>query len=322
MKCYEDALRHYNTRPVPPRSKKWKEMPDSARPLKRTGNTQKGIHMMENGTIYYRLYDTQIMTLFPRRPDGSALIEMRYCNSTTTNKFMSDFGLWYSALLTTEGKHVRVPVVQTKYYGSGEGYGLSATLVFDKDDRLIVDESWHAPIYTKVMSEDDKAQSKHIVSQLDTLFTLSTFRLADFKANATIDNDKGAPFSNGSGNYYNPSPTEALNDYIANQRFDTDILHEEEFIKLAMEAGQHIFDVLASKRCYAANCISDSWQRREYPKRAASLDAKRDEIINAITPEDYVKSFKSAIMRMFKVGGNARKDWGQFREKLPTNWFA
>jgi hypothetical protein len=322
MKSYEQALKHYNSRPVPPRSKKWKAMPDNARPLKRTGDTQKGIHMCEDGTIYYRLYDTNIMTLHPRHPDGSALIEMRYCNSPTTNKFMSDFGLWYGSLLTTEDKHVRVPDVQTRYDGIGKGYGLSATLVFDKDDRLIVNESWHAPIYTYGISQDDKLQRKHIVKQLDTLFTLTMFRLADFKANAEITNDLGAPFSNGSGNYYNPSPTEVLKDYIAQQRYSTDILHEGEFIKLAMDAGQHIFDVLASKRCYAAGCITASWERIKYPERAASLDGKRNEIIEAVTPEDYVKSFKSAILRMFNLTGSARKDWGQFRESLPTKWYA
>jgi hypothetical protein len=322
MKSYEQALKHYNSCVTPPRSKKWKAMPDNARPLKRTGDTQKGIHMREDGTIYYRLYDTNIMTLHPRRPDGSALIEVRYCNSPTTNKFMSDFGLWYSTLLTTEGKHVRVPAVQTQYYGSGKSYGLSATLVFDKDDRLIVNESWHAPIYTKVMSEDDKLQRKHIVKQLDTLFTLTMFRLAGFKANATIDSDLGAPFSNGSRSYYITSPTKVLEDYIAQQRYNTDILHNEEFIKLAMDAGQHIFDVLASTRCFKADCIIPAWERKNKTKWAAQNDAQAQQIIEAVTPEDYVKSFKSAIMRMFKIGGNARKDVGQFREKLPTKFYA
>lgn len=320
MKSYEDALRHYNSRPVPPRSKKWKEMADNARPLKRVGESQKGIHMREDGAIYYRLYDTNIMTLHPRKPDGTALIEMRYCNSPTTNNFMSDFGLWYGALLTTEDKHVRIPAVQTRY--SGRGYGLSATLVFDKDNKLIVPQSWHAPIYTKIMSEDDKAQRKHITQQLDTLFTLTMFRLADFKTNAEITADHGAPFRNGSGNYYNPSPVEKLQDYVTGARFSTDILHNEEFIKLAMNAGQHIFDVLASKRCYAAECIMSIWERKNYPERVAAQDAMRDEIIEAVTPEDYVKSFKSAILRMFRVGGNARKDWGQFRETLPNKWVA
>ena len=89
-----------------------------------------------------------------------------------------------------------------------------------------------------------------------------------------------------------------------------------------MEAGQHIFDVLASKRCFKAECISYAWVRTQHPKMAARLDAQAREIIEAVTPEDYVKSFKSTILRMFRVGGNARKDWGQFREKLPTNWFA
>lgn len=320
MKSYEDALRHYNTRPVPPRSKKWKEMADNARPLRKTGDTQKGIHMMEDGTIYYRLYDTNIMTLHPRHADGSALIEMRYCNSPTTNNFMQDFGLWYGYQATTEGKNVYVPAVQTGY--NGRGYGLSATLVYDKDNKLIVSESWHAPIYTKVMSEDDKAQRKYIVRQLDTLFTLSTFRLADFKANATIDSDKGAPFSNGSGNYYKPSTVEDLKNYVAEQRYSTDILHEGEFIKLAMDAGQHVFDVLASKRCYAADCISYAWARKNNPELAARDDAQAREIIEAVTPEDFVKSFKDTVLRTFRVGGNARKDWGQFREKLPSNWIS
>lgn len=318
MKSYEDALRQYNSRPVPPRSKTWKAMPDNARPLKRTSESQKGIHMREDGAIYYRLYETNIMTLHPRHADGSALIEMRYCNSNTTNNFMQDFGLWYGYQATTEGKNVYVPAVQARY--SGRGYGLSATLVFNRDNKLIVNESWHAPIYTKVMSQDDKKQRKHITQQLDTLFTLVMFRLADFKANATINHDYGAPFSSGSGSYYHPSPVEALKNYTAEQRRNIDILHNEEFINLAMNAGQHIFDVLASKRCYAAGCITNAWDRTKRPELAARFDAERDEIVRAVTPEDYVKSFKSSILRMFNLTGSARKDWGQFRESLPRKW--
>jgi hypothetical protein len=160
------------------------------------------------------------------------------------------------------------------------------------------------------------------MKQLDTLFTLSTFRLADFKANATVDNDKGAPFTNGGHNYYSTTTVQTLQDYVTEQRMSLDILHEGEFIKLCMDAGQHIFDVLASKRCYAAECISYAWARKHDPELAARDDAQAREIIDAVTPEDFVKSFKATVLRMFRIGGNARKDWGQFRESLPSKWYA
>lgn len=312
MQSYAQALSLYNSRPVPPRSKKWKEMADNARPLRRTGDTAKGIHMTSEGVIYFRLYDTNLVTLYPPQADGTYRVECRWYDSQTTRNFMSDFGLYYTYLLTTDDTRVSVPLVPLSRP--------CADLTFTADDKLIVSRSWHADIYTAVSNADDRQRRREFKAKLDTLTTLAMFKLENYRANVKIEQDYGRPFA---GGWRLPDSVRELerkvNDikYSTRNRDPEDFdFNDPEFIEKLLDAGQGVFDVLASKRAYAADCFYS-----RYRSNNDVLKQQQQQIVNDITPEDFSKSLHNKLLSLFNLKkGSDRKAWGQFQATLPTKF--
>lgn len=321
MKSYEQALDRYTKAYQPPRSKKWKEMADNARPLGRVGEYHKSIHKTADGVIYYRLYDTNILTLHPRDTNGEYKVEFRYYQSQTTDKFIYDYGLYCDDLRTTEDKIARVPRVHT-----WAGHSPTATLTLDANDKLIVSKSSHLPIYTAVMSDDDKVGKKMLKEKLEPLVTLAMFKLADYKANVSLDVDLGAPFSGATwGRRYAPNAVVDLERYAQNKRITIgeidEYLADPEFVEMFMAASQVMFDVLASKRVYAADGFFDDWSVKKNPELIEKRERIQAEVVASITPEDFRKTVFNRMVGLFKVENNGRKDWGQFKESLPRKWY-
>ena len=184
MKTYENALSHYNNCQAPTkRAKQWLRKPDNARYLTRSGDTHKSIHKTNDGTIYYRLYNTDIATFYPADEQGHYKVVMNYYNSQTTDNFMYKFGLRYSHnIQTTAGDTVVIPQVPAR----GD-FDHSAVLFFDEDWRLVKERSKHRDIYTYKSSEEDKAKRKVFKEKLDTLITLACINIGQYKENVTID---------------------------------------------------------------------------------------------------------------------------------------
>ena len=318
MQSYAQALALYNSRPIPPRSKKWKEMADNARPLRRTGDTAKGIHMTSDGVIYFRLYDTNIATLYPPQVDGTYRVECRWYDSQTTRGFMSDFGLYYTWLLTTDDTRVSIPLVPSSHLSSRP----CADLTFTANDKLIVSRSWHADIYTATSTPEDKQRRKDFKAKLDTLTTLAMFKLENYRANARLEADYGRPFA---GGWRNPQSLLALEVHIRDGRYrsDTDAedydFDDSGFIEKLLEAGQGVFDVLASKRAYAEDLFD--YAHRRNPEMQQQIADRKRQIISDITPEDFSKSLHNKLLSLFNLKkGSDRKAWGQFQPTLPNNY--
>ena len=314
MISYAQALSLYNSRPIPPRSKKWKEMADNARPLRRTGDTAKGIHMTAEGVIYFRLYNTNIAKLYPPQADGTYRVECRWYDSQTTRNFMSDFGLYYTYLLTTDDTRVYTPLVPLSRP--------CADLTFTADDKLIVSRSWHADIYTAVSNADDKQRRREFKAKLDTLTTLAMFKLENYRANATLEDNYGKPFS---GGWRNPQSLLALEVHIRDGRYRSNTeaedfdFNDSEFIEKLLDAGQGVFDVLASKRAYAEGLFD--YVNRRNPDLQQQIADKKRQIINDITPEDFSKSLHNKLLSLFNLKqGSDRKAWGQFQPSLPRKF--
>lgn len=314
MQSYAQALELYNSRPVPPRSKKWKEMADNARPLKRTGDTAKGIHMTADGVIYYRLYNTNIATLYPPQADGTYRVECRWYDSQTTRSFMSDFGLYYTNLLTTDDTRVCLALVPTSRP--------CADLTFTADDKLIVSRSSHADIYTAVSSAEDKQRRKEFKAKLDTLTTLAMFKLENYRTNVRLDADYGRPFGR---SYYAPKSLLDLEKLIRDARYTTSDLAEDfdfdnqEFIEHVLAAGQGVFDILASKRAYNESLLARYY--RPTPEELQDVRNKQQQIIEGVTPEDFSKSLHNKLLSLFNLKrGSDRKAWGQFQATLPSKF--
>jgi len=319
MISYAEARAVYNTRPVPPRSKKWKEMPDNARPLTRTGDTHKGIHMTDNGTIYYRLYDTKIAILHKPDPiNGTYVVECNWYDSITTRKFMYDFGLYYTWLETTDGERVSIPQVPTAYASP------NAHLLFDSNNKLDITRSRHAEIYTATSTPEDKQQRADFRQKIDTLLTLAMFKLDHYKRQATVERDYGRPFSSG---YRQPESIRDLESYVVAVRYDEKSrgveidLNDQEFIEHLLAAGQGVLDVLVNRRMYEADAYV-GWYAIKNPEAKLEKEAKQRQIIEDVTPEDFRKSFVNKLLSLFNIKqGTARTAWGQFQKTLPRKFY-
>ncbi len=313
MRSYIDALHHYNARTTPPRSKKWRAMPDNAKPLVRVGDTHKSIHMTNEGVIYYKLYNTNIATFYPPNADGEYLVECRYYHSVTTNKFMNDHRLTYTVLTASDNSHVRVP------YVSNHKEEISASLVFNADHKVIVSKSRHLDVYTKVTSPEDRAQRRELMAELDTLVTLCGLRLEQYRADVTLEEAYGAPFMR---TYHQPVQINLFNHLMDNlhyrkQREGTPIdVNDKEFVATVLDLGQGVFDILASSRAY------DKDGAFVYRAQFMNHNA-RQEAVNSVTLEDFKRSLYSRLLKGFKLNvGSARKAWGQFMPTLPRKMYA
>ena len=313
MRSYNDALRHYNQLTTPPRSKKWRAMPDNAKPIVRVGDSHKSIHMTSEGVIYYKLYDTKITTFYPPNADGEYLVECRFYNSVTTNKFMNDNGLSYTVLTASDNSTVRVPYVPT---GKAP---LSASLVFNARDKLIVSKSHHPDVYTSVTSPEDRAQRRELMAELDVLITLCGLKLEQYRADVTLEEAYGAPFMS---RHRQPVQINLFNHLMDNlhyrkQRDGTPIdVNSKEFVDTVIDLGQGVFDILASSRAYERDGTFS------YRAQFMNHNARRD-AINSVTPEDFKRSLYNRLLKGFKLDkGSARKVWGQFMPRLPRKMYA
>jgi hypothetical protein len=319
MRSYREALEHYLSRPVPPRSKVWKKMPDNARPLQRTAYTHYGIHKRnDDQAIVYRLYQTNVCTIYPPNADGNTLYEYRYYDSPLTNNFIWTNTLHCYRLTTTEGKEVCVPYVHADA-PYGQQVAPTAKLMMDKAKRLIVDQSWHADIATRVSTTEDKAKRKELAKQLDGFMMLIGLRIEQYRANCTLDSKYGAPFM---GSYEQPPSirdapdSRELEDYIEDM---SKILDNHDLLEQLVDMGQGVFDILASTRAYDDGLLGYYAHRN---RAIEKIQEDKQLVIRAVNTEDFLKAYRSRLQKLVGIKeGSGFKIHGQFRESIPRKWY-
>lgn len=332
MISYSRALEVYNNSKAPKRSNTWLSMPDSARYLHNVRATHYGIHKTADGAIYFRLYSTNLVTLYPPNENGEYRVDVRYVHTQTTRKFMWWWGLDYDNLNTNDGRCVAVPYVGVTHWRDGDP---TAKLMFDASDKLIVDKSWHEQIYTKVSSAEDKVQRKMIRQAIKNLVTLNEFRLHTFKENCQVHQYLGQPFGTsyrnmpmGIGNLESHIKYALRDNAMRDNGYDLSQFdfNDNKFIELFMDAGQDVFNILASHRVYSAGLFK--WVSRWNKTQAEIQDMDRKQIeervpvINEISGEELNKAFVNRLLSLFGVKeGTALKDRGQFPNKLPNKWY-
>ena len=324
MKSYNEALAHYDSIATPPRSKKWKPevMPDNGKPLRRVGETHMAIHKRDDGVIYYRLYDTHIVTLYPPNADGTERRTFKYVGTQTTTQFMFDYGLHCYSVTMDDGTEARIPYVANGRWAQNDL--ITADLVFNTNNQVIRSRSSHKDVYTMVSSPDDKLKRKEFKQRLESLITLASFNIASLIDNVTIDGNWGAPFGT---QYSEPRELIAIKQYI---RAYGASLDDNEFIQKFMEGVQGAFDVYASKVVYNGGGynytsfwhINDPAERDKAEQQyKAELLAKRDEIVRNIDDKSFRKSLTNMLMTSANLKtGSVKKPWGQFMPKLPVKW--
>ena len=320
MKTYENALSHYNNCQAPTkRAKQWLRKPDNARYLTRSGDTHKSIHKTNDGTIYYRLYNTDIATFYPADEQGHYKVVMNYYNSQTTDNFMYKFGLRYSHnIQTTAGDTVVIPQVPAR----GD-FDHSAVLFFDEDWRLVKERSKHRDIYTYKSSDEDKAKRKVFKEKLDTLITLACINIGQYKENVTTDSALGASFMKP---YDLPQSIRLFEAYVSAQRFlelDTEVSNPE-FVNRFINMSQSVFDILASNKVareHGKNGVYLGAGWRETPDALADKEEKRWDIAQAVTVDAFKKSLVNRLMDIYGIKiGTKSVAWGQFMPSIPRKY--
>lgn len=331
MKCYADAVNHYDAITKPPRSKKWKPDTeagrDNGKPLRRTSETHMSIHKRDNdGSIYYKLYDTIVATFYPPQADGTERRTFKYVATQTTEAFMSSYFLHFGNVVMDDGTEARIPY--TPHGGWRDNDKLTADLVVNSCGQVVRSRSSHKDVYTMVSSADDKLKRKEFKKRLESLITLATFNMVSLQANCQLDCQYGEPF----GTAYNePRELSSLKRYIRLQGAD---LEDEVFIGMFMPAVQGAFDVYASKLAY----IAGGWDWGNYywegntrltdeegQARKAEHEKQKEQIrlntLANITPEGFTKSLTNMLLTAAQIkAGTVKKPWGQFMPKLPYRW--
>lgn len=323
MHSYHSALARYlSCEPLNNRAKKWLAKPHEARPLHSRRHDWKSIHRTPEGVIYFQFWKTHLATFQPPGVDGSYQVILQHYESPTTQGFECQYHICYDTMTAQDGKAACLPYV----------HGTKTYLWFDEDDRLIRERSQHAPVYTNVLGEKDKAKRALIKAQLGDLVTLMQFRLPQFKEHIVIDHGLGAPF--GGATYRGRSGQGAkeidrLKEVLKGKDVMSFDFRNAEFIDAAVGAAQDVMNILASKRCYKEDVIGDTLWASASPTYVANHAAKearirpiRDKILDAITPEEFGKSYMARLLDVFGAKPTGKKDVGQFPMTLPLKWVA
>jgi len=326
MRSYQQALKHYNDRPQPPRAKYWTQgegKVDNGRPLRRTAEDHMGIYKTDAGVIYYKLYETRVATLYPPEADGTERVVFKYVGTQTTGSFMQNFSLHMWEVQMDDGTKARIPYVENGKWRDNSM--VTADLVFNKEGQVIRSRSWHKDVYTMVSSAEDKAKRKELRAKVEHLITLAMFKLPNLKENVKTEEHLGRPFGTGYGNA--PRNKDMLIRHVNNNGVD---INDNTFIDLFMDSLQDAFNAYASKVCYEAGLfhwgnfwgISDSTARDK-----AMQEFRADQQVQRLLLTDTIDEvgFKKSLTNMLLTASNTKtgtikKPWGQFMPTIPANY--
>jgi hypothetical protein len=227
-------------------------------------------------------------------------------------------------LTTTTNEEVKLPL--NPYY-KDQGKDFSALLVFNKEDKLIVEKSWHADVYKLASTKDDKQTRKAIKEELDAYVTLQLFKLPTLKDNCKLSDSMGAPFGESKLGW---STISTMQDALRNRPLP---LESEAFLRTFDEVAQDCFDMLASKKVYNVGTEGrfdkgslfhrmGSWARSRNPAEADDAQEKADDIVQSITAEEFKKSLTARLMGFAGLSkGTESVPLPQFGKTLPRTYY-
>lgn len=313
---YQQARDQFNKTKKPPRSKKYNEY---QRPLRRVNEShlmlQKDAH-----SYVYKINGVDVVRVFEPNDQGEYEVAVIGLYGTYDIQLQYKFTGYYSGkgVTTTTGDTVRLPL--NPYY-KDQGKDFSALLVFDKEDRLVVEKSWHADIYRLASDEGDKQTRKDIKKELDAYVTLQMFKLPTLKDNCKLEPSMGRPFGESRLGYMLQS---TMKDALCNRPLPLD---STSFIETFDKVAQDCFDMLASKKVHNADSGNlfykiGSWARSRNPAEADDAQEVADDIVASITHEEFKKSLVAKLMSFAGLSkGTESVPLPQFAKTLPRTYY-
>ncbi len=312
MMSYAQVEELYNNTRKPPRSKKYAE---NQRPLRRVGESHLMLQKDPNSYVFKICGIEASRYLTPESPDKFQIAVRGLVTTYDIDAAYKFTGLYSGIKLsTTDGTEVRVPL--NPHYAK-QGKDFSALLTFTNDGLLIVNESWHADIYASRSTDEDKDRRKKLKSDLEAYITLQQFKLPTLKDNCKVSARVGRPFGNAN---LSLGAQAKMFHFL---REDTLPLDLPEFALVFDSIAQSAFDTLASKRIY--NADGQLFYRRwgHDPSDEADKQEKMDDIVQAITPEEFKDSLVGMLMKLAKLdNGSSSIALPQFHNTLPRRYLA
>ena len=313
---YQQAHEQFTNTKKPPRSKKYNEY---QRPLRRVSEShlmlQKDAH-----SYVYKINGVDVVRIYEPNAQGEYEVAVIGLYGTFDIQLQYKFTGYYNGrnLTTTTGDTVRLPL-NPNYQEQGKDF--SALLVFDKEDRLIVDKSWHADIYRLASTKGDKDTRKELKEELDAYVTLQMFKLPTLRDNVRLDANMGRPFGESRLGY---TLQATMRDALANRPLPLD---SQSFMETFDEVAQDCFNMLASKKIYNGEDYNlfhkiSSWARSRNPAEADDAQEKANDIVASITPEEFKKSLVARLMGFAGLSkGTQSVPLPQFSNTLPRTYY-
>jgi hypothetical protein len=222
---------------------------------------------------------------------------------------------------TTLGDRVLVPL-NPHYQDQGKDF--SALLTYNSSHQLIVEKSWHADVYRLASTDDDKATRKALKEELDAYVTLQMFKLPTLKDNFKLDSSMGRPFGESNLGW---SISSSMADAMRNRPLP---LESESFMQTFDEVAQDCFNMLANKKIYNYSdgkygdlyYRSSGWHRQHNPAEADDALEAIDDIVQAVTPDEFKKSLVARLMSFAGLSkGSESVPLPQFSKTLPNTYY-
>ena len=316
MRTYQQVADLFNKTKKPPRSKKYNE---AQRPLRRVSESWLMLQA-DNHSFVYLINGVEIARFFEPNQQGEYEVAVRGLYNTNDINLMWKFTGLYNGMsfTTTLGDTVKVPL-NPRYKDQDKEF--SAYLVFDKEDKLIVEKSWHADIYRLESTADDKQKRKDIKTELDAYVTLQLFKLPTLRENCAPSDSMGRPFGESNLNYVvQQSMTSAMRSLPLP-------LESQSFMESFDKVAQDCFDMLVSKKVYAHGDGNLFYKLRGYygrtnPDEQSDAQEQVNDITDSITPEEFKKSLVSRIMGFAGLSkGSQSVALPQFANTLPRSYY-
>ena len=313
---YQQAHEQFTNTKKPPRSKNYNEF---QRPLRRVPEShlmlQKDAH-----SYVYKINGIDVVRVYEPDANGEYEVAVIGLYGTYDISLQYKFTGYYNRknLQTTTGDTVCVPL--NPHY-KDQGKDFSALLVYDKEDKLIVEKSWHADVYRLASTKDDRATRKALKEELDAYVTLQMFKLPTLKDNCKLSDDMGAPFGESKLGWAIQS---SMHDAMKNRPLP---LESAIFMDTFNSVAQDCFDMLASKKIYNADDGNlfhkiSSWARSRNPAEADDAQEVADDIVQTITAEEFKKSLVARLMGYAGLTkGSESVPLPQFGKTLPNTYY-
>jgi hypothetical protein len=220
-------------------------------------------------------------------------------------------------LTTSCGKSVIVPYnPEYKHHGQD----CSANLLLNEKGELVLDGSWHVPVFKRKSSKEDNQYRKDFKAKLENLVTLFMFRLSTYKENVNIDHQLGRPFRNATNSMKISIAQRNLSQIFKKYEGMDFPFDDSAFIDDLDTTAQSCLDILISKKIYNVDMF-DFW--RETDEGKLQKEAKRKEMLSAVTSNEFKTSFINKLITLVnKKEGSEKVAIEQFPSKLVRKFFA